>query len=286
MHPQLKTSSILSVLMIIIVALGLAFAPIGLDGTSPSPGNRSATQTSTGQGPSLLIKAEGTEAGETYASIQQGANLSRYLAPMSRLEFVVTVIGPGGVVIPGRTPTYSLYTNSSGEAEAELPPGNYSVQAAGSNFFFKRYVLLRENLTTALTLMELPQAEAVSTAVVVNQDTAKGVESTGTIYLEISGNFRYSPTSVYQLIGMRGVYAPSPSNVTLFSTNTTGFGGIRPILLNSPLITINGTIEGSYTAPGGAWVVMSPTAPVPALPDSGVELVYYAANSTVNYIAH
>ncbi|MDG6910745.1 MAG: hypothetical protein JRN18_00140 [Nitrososphaerota archaeon] len=285
MHPQLKTFSIISVLMIMIVALGLVFAPIGLGGTSPSPGNRPATQTSTGRGPSLLIKAEGTEAGETYASIQQGANLSRYLTPMSRLEFVVTVIGPGGVVVPGRTPTYSLYTNSSGEVEAELPPGNYSVQAAGSNFFFKRYVLLMENLTTALTLRELPQAEAVSTAIVVNQDTAKGVESTGTIYLEINGSFRYSPTSVYQLIGTMGGYPSPPSNVTLTRTNATGISGIGPILLTSPLVTINGTIEGSYTAPRGAWVVMAPTTFAPALPDSGVELVYYAANSTVSYIA-
>lgn len=270
MQARLQTLSLLMILIIVSAALGLAFGPLGQGGLGQYFANQQSTSTGRNHSPDLLVRAAAVGS-------QQGlstAGSTSVLAPLAKLNFVVTAILSGRSVNRAREPTYNMVTNSSGEVEASLPAGNYSVQGLGADFTFLRDVSLEANHTTILTMDVVQVVNPVSTLAIVNQDTLSGLESTGVIYVEVDGNFQYNSSSFYELIGTIEPGGPSSSN---------GSMAVQVSLLTP--VTIEGIVSGAYDSPGGFWIVMHPSAPVTLLPNAGFSLMHYAANSTVSLVA-
>lgn len=219
-----------------------------------------------------MIKAEAVGPNSTYESVMSGQIQSDALVPIAGLKFTLTAINLQVAGRPGRPATYFVFTNSSGEGYVPLPRGNYSVQAVGADFSFNRTLGLSGNLTTVLDVDVIPVPSEISSIELLNQDTVAGVETTATLFIEVSGSFDFTSGSTYQVIGMS----------TALTKYVSPAIGKLPLQFNTP-VAINITIIGVYPSPSGEWVVGVPVGSSPYFPTTGIFLLRYEANSTVTY---
>jgi hypothetical protein len=187
------------------------------------------------------------------------------LAPLQGLAVVIAGLEPFGTARRGLPYNNQLVTNSSGIGEGGVPAGNYTIRTVGSDSNFSTTVGFREGMITILTLTVTPLAGNVSTLLLINQDTLSGVQPTADLYATVKGNFGLSASTFTELLGL----GPTPSR--------------RPSA-PSPLLTIDLTVLGTYPSPEGTVVAMRPQAAYSFLPKSGLTLIQFRTNSTVNYV--
>jgi hypothetical protein len=181
--------------------------------------------------------------------------------PLQGVDIVVQGLSfeGGGVRGRGEVHSYSVITNSSGMGEIYVPPGNFSVTALGPNFSFAENLPFRQNSVTSLSIEVIPMVREVQSLMVQNQDTLSGIEATGTIYAQLTGNASLSTQIPSELVGYTRAGATSTS--------------------------IGVTIEGSYSDPKGTLVAMKPSGASPVIPATQVAILQYKTESTVSLIA-
>lgn len=271
MDSRVETTALLVILTIAALTLGFTFDGVGF-GSAPSSSSVKAiaSATTSGSGPHFLVKAKAAELTSGAPNVSSGANPSYTYVPILGLRLVLVGTEIGTLTRLGRPLSYFVFTNSSGEGQMAVAPGNYTVYAAGANFNITKDLSFKGNMTTTLNLAVAPVYSKVVSLEVVNQDTSKGVEPTATIYAQVEGKGQYDTTSVYELTGFGQAFAA-----------TGGTNGILAISLYR-YASVNATVTGAYPSLDGTWVVMSPAGYYPVIPVNDVLLLHYVVNATVN----
>jgi hypothetical protein len=280
MGSRASTGALLAALVFATAILGFALQGGGgaLVGGRPSGRSGGTSGPNGGVPPTLVVEAATVASGGLYGEIVQTQHF--LLVPLAGLRFTLTGVLPGAAS-NRHPPTYFVFTNSSGVAETALPGGNYTVQAAASDFYFEGSVDMIANQTTTLSLQVVPEFMNVTSLVVMNQDTVSQVEPTATIYARVQGEVQITPSAFYQVVGLD----------TVTFNSTTGFCSSPEICVSTSVVTLdvplsaNVTAVGGYPAPGGTWVLLAPSSPYQPIPQLGVRLVQYITNSTVTYSA-
>ena len=271
LRSRLTTALLLFILVVTTVAMGLAFDSGGRDGQGGGGGgNGGSNSTFNGHVPHLLVKAYAAAQSAPSPVSYNEENVSQ-LTPIMGLKFTLTATDVGRSRL-GRPLTYYAFTNASGLGTIAVAAGNYSIEAATSQFNLTRPVSFRGNLTTELVLVVTPVLTDVVSLTVVNPDQAFALQPGGLIYAEVPGAFNYDRYSLYQIIGQ--------SQWVL--TQSGGTSGITVVSLQ--VIRINATVVGFYGSPGGTTVVLSPSGSFGAIPAGAVRMLQYVANSTVRFI--
>jgi hypothetical protein len=270
---KLVTASLVALLVVATAALGLTFGG-GSSFQNPAgggPAGATQSETKTGTFPEVIVKAEAhrliTEnfifVSGPNVTVSTGGSSGVFVDPLpwplAGLQVVLTEQAEVGVPPTkfGGPQSYSITTNSSGIGVAYVLPGNYTVTASGSYFNFTGSISARVSTMTYLQVTVNPALESVITVVVSNQDGVLGVEPTAAIYADVAGTPYLTATTPYFLVGaLPGTFV---------------------------LRTLAVHILGSYPSLEGTWIVMEPAAPYSAVPSYGVNLLHYAANSTVSY---
>ena len=271
MSSRLTAALLLIIFVIATVAMGLTFDATGLGGVGAGGfGGGGKSSTLNGKFPHLLVEAFSVPGGELTFTSSPGSNDSRR-EPMTNLLFTLTATEVALSRL-GRPLTYYAFTNASGLGTIAVAAGNYSIEAATSQFNLTRPVSFRGNLTTELVLVVTPVLTDVVSLTVVNPDQAFALQPGGLVYAEVPGAFNYDRYSLYQIIGQ--------SQWVL--TQSGGTSGITVVSLQ--VIRINATVVGFYGSPGGTTVVLSPSGSFGAIPAGAVRMLQYVANSTVRFI--
>lgn len=278
MSNRVTSALLVAVILMTTVAMGLAFDAGGLGGGGSAGGVAKAqsSETTTGNVPHLLVKAY-SSSGNGSLLISSGSQNQPSLSPLTGMRFTLTATEVSLSRL-GRPLTYFAFTNSSGEAEIAVAAGNYSIQATSSEFNLTRAISFTGHLTTELDLVVAPVYSGVTSLSVVNTDQTYQVEASSTIYVQVSGSFYYDRYSLYQITGN--------GPVTFVESSGGCFAGICPVGIStiSGPVTINATVTGYYSSPGGTTVVMTPSGAYSQLPVSDIKMLQYVANSTVRYL--
>jgi hypothetical protein len=261
LNPRAISLSLVVLLLLATSALGLAFQGGGLGGLPLQISHKTTAGGST-TGTQFVLSAQREVAEFIYLGPLFFAESSHLQLPIVALKVTLTQNKPNFLPRTGRALTFVGFTNGSGEAVIDAPPGNYRVEAAGDVFDFISSVGLVGNLTTLLTLTVYPRFNQVSSMFVMNQGTLSQVEPSGTIFLNVQGTFHFLPQATYQVIGTE-----------------SGSAGYASASISCKAI-------GEYGAPTGTNVVMVPVGAYQSLPSKGIYVMHYETNSTVAYIAH
>ena len=222
-----------------------------------------ASRGPSGNPPTILVEAEGISPHFLYESALYPSVPPFMLVPLAGLRIVLEQVSERLSSNQVYGPAHTLFTNSSGIAEALADQGNYSVQVETRYTQLNTTISCYDNTTTILNIRLLPSSTKVDSLRIVSPDSVTGLEPT---------------TRLYAILANETI--PNGGFAELVGFHTT-FPGVA----NGTSVAVNSTILGSYSNSLESFVVLSPSGPYSTFPTVGMVLFQFRPVSEVNYTA-
>jgi hypothetical protein len=275
---ELEALGLIVLLIITTFALGVEFGGSGLAGAMGGfgPAGGGGTKSAVALPPKFVLRAEGINPSDLYASGFYKVVPSEMMVPLAGLHAMLVSTGRGAAARLGRTPAIMLTTNASGLASGVFPQGQYEFDVSGSDFAVSTIITMTDNTTSTVNFTLSPSARAVTALKVVSQDSDTGLEPTSRLYALL--NYTSAPSNGFsELVGFERITGGYSNVGIVVYLNQTLYGG--------PEVSFNATLLGSYKGTQGYWATLLPSKAYAIYPSVSVMLFQYTPILEVNYTA-